>query len=247
MADGRCATESEAIYVGTSGTATCYESNAGTAQSPVCSLYNGVSLAKTNSKGVVIVRGALAAGSTTINASSQLTIVGKSGASVTPAFAGADAITITSGDIYLRNLTIQGSTSPKTGIGINAGTGGGDAVTLHMDTCAVINNPGGGILLNGAAFEIKNTTVTGNGPAQTGAVLWSGVYFETPPVTGSTSLSLVSIKNNVSGGTGLACVGAIQGSGVLASGNTPLDVTTSCTITACTAASTTCGAQSTPL
>jgi hypothetical protein len=155
---------------------------------------------------------------------------------------GGDCITITGGEIYLRNLTIQGSSSPATGMGINATSG----TTLHMDTCAVINNPGGGILLNGAAFDIKNTTVTGNGVGTTGSTTWGGIFVQSLPASGSAILTLASIKNNTSGGTGLACVGAIQGTGVLASGNTPVDITPSCNITACTLASTTCGAQSQP-
>jgi hypothetical protein len=56
-----------------------------------------------------------------------------------------------------------------------------------MDTCAVTNNPGGGILLNGAAFDIKNTTVTGNGPATFGgATAWGGILVKTFPGTVST-------------------------------------------------------------
>jgi hypothetical protein len=242
MTDGHCAADGEAIYVGTLGSAVCSESNTGTAQAPVCTVQSGVGLAKSGSKPVVIIRGTLAAGSTTIAATSPLTIVGRNAALLVPAGVGADAITITSGDITLRNLTIQGTASPKTGIGINALTG----TTLHMDTCAVNDNPGGGILLNGAAFDIKNTTVTGNGVGQTSGYTWGGILVQSLPATGSTNLSLVSIKNNTAGGTGLVCVGAIQGTGVLASGNTPFDINTTCAVTACTSASTTCGAQSTP-
>jgi len=247
MTDGHCATNAEAIYVGTLGSATCSESNIGTSQAPVCSLLNGVGLAKTSSKPVVVIRGALSAGSAVIAVTAPLTIVGKSGATVTAtAAASADCITITSGEIYLRNMTIQGTASPKTGIGIKASPDSGSTVTLHMDTCAVTNNPGGGILLNGAAFDIKNTTVTGNGVGQTGSTPWGGIFVQGLPPNGLTNLNLVSIKNNATGGTGLACVDAIQGTGVLASGNSPFDITTSCSVTACTATGTTCGAQSTP-
>jgi hypothetical protein len=170
--------------------------------------------------------------------------VGRSSAVVTPS-AGGDAITITSGEIYLRNLTIQGTASPKTGIGINAGTGGGAAVTLHMDTCAVTGNPGGGILLNGAAFDIKNTTVTENGAGQNGGYSWGGILVQSLPTTGPTNLSLVSAKDNKQ--VGLSCAGGITGTGVFASGNTGgIDITTTCAITACTSTGPTCGAQSTP-
>ena len=245
MTDGHCATDGEAIYVGTLGSATCSESNAGTVQAPVCSLLAGVGLAKSASKPVVVVRGALNPASTTISVSSPVTIVGRSSAVLAPAAPGADCITITSGDITLRNLTIQGTASPKTGIGINANPGTGSTVTLHMDTCAVKDNPGGGILLNGAAFDIKNTTVTGNGVGTTGAVSWGGIYVQSLPATGPANLALVSVNNNKQ--VGLSCAGAIAGTGVLASGNIGgIDINTTCAITACTPASTTCGAQTTP-
>jgi hypothetical protein len=171
--------------------------------------------------------------------------VGKNNAVIAPA-TSADAITITSGDITLRNLTIQGSASPATGIGIKASPDSGSTVTLHMDACAVTNNPGGGILLNGAAFDIKNTTITGNGPNNTGAT-WGGVYVQTLTSSGPMNLTFVTIQNNVGGG--LTCTaGPIQGADVLSSSNTSTStqVSTLCAITPCTPASATCGAQSTP-
>jgi hypothetical protein len=249
MTDGHCATDAEAIYVGMLGSATCLESNAGTAQAPVCSLLNGVGLAKTSSKPVVLIRGALSAGSAVIAVTSPLTIVGRSGATVTAtAAASADAITITSGEITLRNLTIQGTASPATGIGIKASPDSGSTVTLHVDTCAVKGNPGGGILLNGANFDIKNTTVTGNGPATFGgATAWGGILISNPPASGSLNLSLVTIQTNDGGG--LSCTSAMQGAGVLSTGNNNAllgQIVPACGITACTPASTTCGAQSTP-
>jgi hypothetical protein len=245
MTDGHCAADSETVYVGTIGSATCSDTatNAGSAQAPYCSAQIGIGAAKAKAKPLVLMTGPLA-GSLTVSFTSPLAMVGRS-AVITPT-TFADAITITSGDITLRSLTIQGTASPATGIGINAGTGGGNAVTLHMDTCAVTGNPGGGILLNGAAFDIKNTTVTGNGPGQTGAVSWGGIYLESLPISGTTGLNLVSVNGNV--GAGVACAVGVQGSGVLATGNTSTtaQITTSCNITPCTPASATCGAQSTP-
>jgi len=246
MTDGHCATDGEAIYVGPVGS--CDEGNAGTALKPVCTLLTGVGLVKAGPpKTVMVVRGALAPASTTIAVSSPLTIVGKSSAIVSSGALGADAITITSGDITLRNLTIQGTASPKTGIGINAYPAPSSTVTLHMDTCAVKNNPGGGILLNGAAFDIKNTSVTGNGPGIfSGSVSWGGVLVQSPPTGGPTNLSLVTVQTNDGGG--VTCSAGIQGSGVLSTGNTTTvnQVSPACAVTACTTASATCGAQSTP-
>jgi len=175
--------------------------------------------------------------------------VGKNSAVIAPA-SGADALTITSGEIYLRNLTIQGTTSPATGMGIKASPDSGSAVTLHLDTCAVINNPGGGILLNGSAFDIRNTTVTSNGPGTFGgSTAWGGILAQNPPTGGPTNLNLVTIQNNTGGGVG--CSNTIVGTGVLSAGNPNAllgQITPACGITtgACVIASTTCGAQSAP-
>jgi hypothetical protein len=246
--DGHCATDAEAVYVGTTATATCSETNAGTAQAPVCSLQTGVTLAKKNSSTVVLLRGALAAASTNISAASPLTIAGKNSATLTPASAlGADCLTFTSGEIYLRNLTIQGTASPASGMGINALPG----TTLHMDTCAVINNPGGGILLNGSAFDIKNTTVSNNGSGSLGSATWGGILTNNPPSGGPTTLTNVTIQNN--GQVGLVCSSGITiTTSVLSTGNNSGStkatdqIGTACGITSCASASTTCGTQSQP-
>jgi hypothetical protein len=242
--DGHCATDAETVYVGTIGTATCSDTatSAGSAQVPYCTAQSGVGIAKAKGRPLVVMTGALAPSSPVVGAS--LTIVGKSGATITPALA-SDGITITSGEIYLRNLTVQGNASTSTGIGVSAGTG----VTLHMDTCTVKNNPGGGILLNGSAFDIKNTAVMGNGQGRTGAVVWGGILVNNLPTTGPTNLGYVTIQTNVGGG--ITCAGGIQGTGVLSSGNTnaslgQIDSVCAISTGVCTTASATCGTQATP-
>ncbi len=250
MLDGHCATDAETIYVGAAGTATCSSSNPGTPADPVCSLAAGVGLAKSGSKPLVVVRGSLAPGSTTIAVNSPLAIVGKTGATLVPADPGADCITITQGEITLRNLSIQGSISPASGMGIDAAPPSGSSVILHMDTCAVRYNPGGGILLNGAAFDIRNTVVSGNGPGTVLAtgLTWGGVYVQTLAASGPANFELVSIQSN--NGGGLTCTEAVQASGLLATLNTGTvsQVGSLCAITtgSCPAASTSCGAQSQP-
>jgi hypothetical protein len=181
-----------------------------------------------------------------IAVSFPLTIVGKNAAVLTAAV-GGNCVSITQGEVYLRNLTLQGNSSSATGVGIGvkASPDTGSTVTLHMDTCAVINNKGGGILLNGAAFNIKNMTVTGNGPGQTtGGNPWGGIRVDALPSSGTTNLNLATIDTN--NPAGLTCAGGIQGAGVIATGNTSIQISTSCDVTACTTASTTCGAQSAP-
>jgi hypothetical protein len=248
--DGHCATDTETVYVqNVTGCSTT--TVGGTSATPFCQAQAGIASAKSTSKPLLVITGTLAppsAGvSTTIAVSAPLTIVGKSSAKITPA-SGGDGIGITSGEVYLRNITVQGSSSTgsSTNPGINAAPTSGNTITLHMDTCAVTNNPGGGILLNGAAFDIQNTTVTGNGPGTQGAVSWGGILVNSLPTSGPTSLSLVTIQNNPA--PGLSCAGAISGSGVLATGNTLSQIGSTCGLASCSTsdASANCGAQSTP-
>jgi len=242
QSDGHCATDAETVYVGTLGGATCNESNAGTAQAPVCSVQNGVGLAKSGSKPVVVIRGALTSGSTNIAITAPLTIVGKNNAMLTPAATGADAIGITNGVVYLRGVTVQGGNS--TGIGINAAPTSGNAVTLHMSDCRVTNNPGGGVFLSGAAFDIENSIITGNGPGQTtGGTFWGGIRVDSLPTSGPTVLNLVTVQSN--NPVGVSCSGSIAGTGVLVTGNTSAQIANSCGFSSCTAAldgGTGCGA-----
>ena len=201
-------------------------------------------------KSVVVVRGSLAAGSAIINVTTPLIVVGRNSALLTPS-PGLDGLTITSGDITLRNLTIRGSASPATGLGIKASPDGGSSVTLRLDTCAVIENPGGGILLNGAGFEIRNTTVSNNKAGTLGLGTFGGILVNEPPAAGPAILANVTIQNNEQ--VGLVCSGAIPAtSSVLSSGNVSEmpnpsnQISSTCGISPCTSASPTCGAQSSP-
>jgi hypothetical protein len=237
--DGHCATDAEAVYVGKNGAGTCSDSGAGSAQSPYCTGQTAIGVAKSASKPVVVVMGQV--GGFTVGAlSAPLTVVGRN-AIVAPADY-ADGIGITSGEIYLRGLAVAGNPSGVTGIGVNAQAATGATVVLHMDGCTVKDNPGGGILLAGASFDIRNSKITGNGPAQTaGGVIWGGIRVDSLPAVGQASLTLVTIQNNPS--VGLTCSGPIQGQGVLASDNTSLNIAASCGLVSCATPSPTCGAQ----
>jgi hypothetical protein len=240
--DGRCATDAESVYVGRNGAGICSDAGAGTAQIPYCSASTAIGVAKRTGKPVLAllgpVQGTFAMGAL----SAALTVVGKN-AVIIPVDS-ADGIDITSGELYLRSLTVAGNALGATGIGVNAQAATGTTVVLHMDGCTIKNNPGGGIFLAGTAFDIRNSKVTGNGPGQTtGGTIWGGIRVEGLPVGGQANLDLVTIQNNLA--VGLTCSGAIQGQGVLISGNTPLDIATSCGagVLTCTTPAPTCGAQ----
>jgi hypothetical protein len=239
--DGHCATDTETVYVGKNGAGTCSDSGAGSAQTPYCTGQTAIGVAKSAGKPVVVVMGQVG-GFSVGSLLAPLTIVGRN-AIIAPADY-ADGIGITSGEMYLRALTVAGNPSGVTGIGVNAQAATGATVVLHMDGCTVKDNPGGGILFAGASFDIHNTKITGNGPAQTpGGTNWGGLRVESLPVAGQASLNLVTIQNNLA--TGLSCSSAIQGQGVLASGNTTSDISPACgaAVVSCAATSPTCGAQ----
>jgi hypothetical protein len=239
--DGHCATDAETVYVGKNGAGACLATTTSpsSAQMPYCSAQEGIDMAKSSGKPVVVVMGQV--GDFSVRAlSASLTIVGRS-AVISPVDY-ADGISITRGELYLRGLTVAGNPSGVTGMGINAQASTGATVLLHMDGCTVKDNPGGGILLAGASFDIRNSKITGNGPAQTAdGTTWGGLRVESLPAGGQASLNLVTIQKNL--GSGLSCAGAIQGQGVLASGNTSPDIAPSCAVVACTTQNSTCGAQ----
>jgi hypothetical protein len=240
--DGRCAADAETVYVSEAGAAVCSDSasNAGSAEVPYCTAQKGVLAARAKGRPLVVLAGALAGGFTGIALTAPLTVVGKN-AIVTPA-EFADGIGINSGELYLRGLSVTGSATLQTGIGINAQATAGASLVLHMEACIVTGNPGGGILLGGAAFDIRNTRVAGNGPGETGGgTSFGGIRVDSLPQAGSTRLELVTLEDNLA--PGLSCAGSITGSGVLAAGNTVLDIASSCGVVSCATAGPTCGAQ----
>jgi hypothetical protein len=244
--DGHCATDAETVYVqNVAGTCTDSGTGAGSAATPFCTARYAVTTAiSTSGKDLVVMKGTVADFSIA-TPSKALTVVGQT-ATITPGGAGADGIDITSGTVYLRNLTVQGVTTAgsQTGVGINALPG--SPVTLYVTGCTIKNNLGG-ILLNGAAFDIENTTVSNNAAGVLGAIRWGGILVNSPPTTGPAILNHVTIQNNAQ--VGLSCSAPITTSTtVLSSGNVngsvdPADQISGCGFTSCTASGTGCGAQ----
>jgi hypothetical protein len=234
--DGHCATPGETIYVQNSGS--CSDAvvpsdpTAATSARPLCSM-EPVSMFLSGTRDLVRIRGTVAGASSPFALGSMSTAIlvgqqsGTIAASVNPAFS------LQSGNVFIFDLEF----SPSASTGITA-TGG----TLHLNTVTVDSCKGGGILLDGAAFDIRNTTVTNNGQGQQGAITWGGILVNTLPATGAMQLDLVTIESNKQ--IGLTCVGPITGSGVLASLNAGgVDISPTCGVAACSPASPTCGAQ----
>jgi hypothetical protein len=233
--DGHCATDAEAIYVQNTMPAckTTFVVGGGTVASPYCSM-DPVGLALSDAQPLVVVRGTVASGSWTYAKGAGhpvMSVIGQQAGVI--ASSTSPGFNMTSGLVYLRGIRFTSAASQ----GISASGG-----TLVVDTVVVDSCQGGGILLDGAAFNISNTTVTNNGPGTfNGLTTWGGVLVNNPPAAGPTTLNLVTIENNKQ--TGLSCSAGIQGTGVLVLGNAGgIDVSPTCKITTCSASSSSCGA-----
>jgi len=229
--DGHCAIDSETIYVQNSSSCVPTAGAGGTATVPYCSM-EAVGIAANATHTLVVIRGPVNAADWTYQrgvGSPMTSFIGQQGAAIgsgaTPAF------NMDSGAVYFRGVKFSSSLS----LCIQA-TGG----TLTLDTDVVDTCASGGIYLNGAAFDIVNTTVTNSGPGMMGPTSWGGILVSTLPTSGATLLKLDTIQGNK--GPGIACIGQITGTGIYANGNSTSDVGTSCNITTCSPLSSTCGA-----
>lgn len=229
--DGRCATDAETYYVSNQAGCSDTAASAGTTAAPFCSLDPAANSAGGN-RSVVVVRGPVTAAGAALGASSEVTLVGQQSgviASVSPT-----AIQVASGKrVYVRGLTV----TAVVGIGISAGAGS----TLRLERVTVSNSSKGGIQLGGAAFDISNSTISGNGPAFQDTTAWGGILVQFPPVGGLARLSLVTVDGNKS--VGIVCSNAVSGTGVFATGNAAGDVIPTCGFPSCAAAGPACGAQ----
>jgi hypothetical protein len=229
--DGRCAAPTEAIFVEQTTLCSDASPTAGTPGQPYCTMSPVAQRLASGAVDLVIVRGTVTAGTWTFTgAAGEVSIIGQQSAFL--ASAASPALAMTSGQLYVRDLKMSSSASLC--LSAKGGTVRLEGVTV--DSCLK-----GGIFLDGAAFDIRNTLVTNNGPGTQGTTLWGGVLVNSLPPSGPTALSQVTIQGNKQ--IGLTCAGGIQGTGVLATGNVGADVNPNCNVTACPAAGPTCGAQ----
>jgi hypothetical protein len=208
---GRCATTEETIYVNAGSGCGA----AGTKAMPLCSPQDASKLWGAN-RALVLVRGAVAGLSWTLAGAPPLTVVGQQ-QGVINGGVGAGIKLDGAGEVLFRGLTVRGSETWA----VNASGG----ATLGMRGCAVQNNNGGGILIDGGRFDLRATVISGNGPGQTGT---SGGMSVQAVAGAPARLENVSIKMN--GAVGLTCaVGVdVMATGLYASGNVGIDVAMSC-------------------
>jgi hypothetical protein len=246
--NGHCATDAETIYVEPNPSPACnnvlLSDSDGTAALPLCNIDLARRILASDSaqaqpRTLVRLRGSLSAASgpfTRTPGRPEVSIIGQQGAVV--AGGAQDGLDLQSGLFYIRDLKVSASLL----VGIKATPGASDSLTLRLERVTVDSCQKGGILLAGAAFDIGNTIITNNGPGQEGTTSWGGVLISVLPVSGPSRLGRVTIQNNKQ--VGLACVSAIMGNGVLASGNLGgVEIQTSCAVDNCTPAGPTCGAN----
>jgi len=261
LPDGHCATPGEVIFVEQAGCS----ADGGTTSTPYCTLIDGAGHLE-SSHTVLVARGPLNGPLALNGGTGKIFVVGKPG-SGGPAKIGAGvgttAVTVSGGDVSIRDLEVLSGGSPaskgivvtgattsltlsnvKVDLGMGLGVQAATAEFLTMDHCTVTGNDQGGIRLDGTQFRITNTKVTSNGPGDDAGTGWGGLRITNIVTNGTHSLELMTVTNNMN--VGISCSAAVNFSGVLVADNTGgLQVTGSCSITPCSldAGTTTCGAQ----
>jgi hypothetical protein len=230
--DGHCATDYETIYV--KNAAGCTAGGGGTVATPYCLSQDGINAVGLG-RALVVMRGpdALTEWAVATAPTAAITVVGQSSATVNP---GARVgVRVSAGQVYVRDLKISSGSN----VGVIAEAG----AELVLNHCTVTANKGG-ILIDGAAFDIENTTITNNGPSAD--LSWGGIRLQSVLATGSARLNLLTITgNNPSGVSCSMSLSAVpSATGVLATANTSGDVSPTCGFMSCgTTVTATCGAQ----
>jgi len=217
QADGRCALNNEVLYVAPTSLCDDSTSSPGTAAKPFCTPQRAIS-AVTAARSVIVLRPGLV---TLLNWSAgkiagvpELTVIGQQGAAIGPGV--GVGITITSGNVYIRGLAV----TMMLDLGIHVPTGD---TMLRMDRCIVTRNKGG-LLIDGAGFEINNSVFAGNTNNDVALMSRSfgGVYL------GGVATKPMVFRNNTiyqNGGPGLVCGGPYVVRGLLVASNMTSQIT----------------------
>lgn len=232
--DGRCASDSEIIYVENKGgcASSAITPMAGSVGTPFCAPQAAIDSVSATRR-TIVVSGTVAGFQwMPTGAQAQISVLGRNSAVI--AGGTQPGVAIAAGaDLFLRGpLTI----GPGPQVGISAGSG----ATLRVVGVVVDGNKKGGVLIDGAAFDLRETTVLGNGPGDIMGFPWGGVRIQNVDGVAPATLDRLTIQNN--NPVGLSCAGNVTGTGILATANTSVDVATTCGITPCLPAGPTCGA-----
>jgi hypothetical protein len=185
MPDGHCATDDEVVYVEFKS-AGCPAQD-GSAATPFCTIAQAVARLDADRR-VIVIRGPADDKLILNTTTSSPIVIGRPNASPSaasiPAGAGT-AVTVTAGDVLIRDLRVTGGTDSTSkgilvsgaatkltlhnvrvattmGLGIQADLG----ADLAMDRCYIENNSTGGLVINGASYSIENSVFGANGVSQ---------------------------------------------------------------------------------
>jgi hypothetical protein len=167
----------------------------------------------------------------------QMTVVGQNAGTLTATASTSATVHVSGGDVYLRGLTITGG-SP--GLWANSGA------IVRLDHVNVSNNTAGGILLDGAGFDIKNVTVNNNSLMNGASGIWGGIRIQTSTTPRTLSLSTITGNSVV----GVSCdastaLSPVPTSVLVTAPSGAVDIAATCGsgFTSCGTTSATCGAQ----
>jgi hypothetical protein len=221
---GRCATDTETIYVANRNGCVMSGPSAGSSATPLCHPQPAVDLAQGSSaRRVVVLRGPALDRFTASVPNGQLSIIGQMGASINGG--GQPGIKLVSGDLYVRGVTVARGSD----IGIVVEAPG----NLRLTRSVVEGNGRGGIYVDGGGFDISNTVVAGNGPGEAaGGLPWGGIRIQAVPTGGRTARirSTTIVNNSI---MGLSCASGISASGNLIWSATAGSSTASCAAIEC--------------
>ncbi|MDX2021271.1 MAG: right-handed parallel beta-helix repeat-containing protein, partial [Deltaproteobacteria bacterium] len=229
--EGRCAKDSEVQYVESkmSCAATVGTANGGSADKPFCAPQLAVDVAISRGKPIIILRDndVLEPVRVALGANDKIYLVGKGKKEPSTTIKGgasAPGIQVNSGIVYVRGVVVKGGFIE----GVRAT---GTTAELNMNRCIVQDNRGGGILLqDGAAFEITNTMITGNGSED---VVWGGINI----ISGAAQSRKAILRHVTIAGNadlqGLACDSPIMASGLLSLKGAARSILTKCAADNC--------------
>jgi hypothetical protein len=223
VVDGHCATADELVYV--QNVATCVAgTDGGTADHPFCTPEQGIA-ALGPDKSILIVRGQVGPWSLVgpPNGVALVTVVGQQNATVMATDVTGISIS-NQAKLSIRGLHVTG--------GMGAGIAATAGATLFVDRCRIDSNARGGIVINGAAYQITNSVLSNNG-----SIMASGtntVTYGAVEIRNSGSLQPTIFQHNTvaSNVFGLSCDQAYPITASIVSPNT-LGNAGSCSIMPC--------------
>lgn len=216
--DGRCAAESETVYVEKKqpGCANSLASDAGTASRPYCSI-DLAPKALTAVRRVIVVKG-IVSGIFSWSAGvgdGPVSLIGQQDAAFGAGLTSDPGAYVAGGDLYVRQVTVAGGA----GVGIAAGTG----AIIRLDRVMVRDNKQGGLRAAGDGYDVTNSVFMGNGGQLDDTRAYSGAYLGSGPLTAPhrfTFNTVVATKASA-----VVCPGSFGGATLTASllaGNEPL-------------------------